>query len=45
MERIDLEEIEKFVEFLKYDSTKPIVGERIKRSEGLILKFLIIFIN
>ena len=30
------EEIEKFVEFLKYDNTKPIVGERIKRSEGFI---------
>jgi len=32
------EEIAKFVEFLKYDSSKPIVGERIKRSEGLIFK-------
>ena len=32
------EEISKFVEFLKYDSSKPIVGERIKRSEGLIFK-------
>jgi len=32
------EEIIKFVEFLKYDDTKPIVGERIKRSEGLIFK-------
>ena len=30
------EEIEKFIEFLKFDNTKPIVGERIKRSEGLI---------
>tara|TARA_B100000029_G_scaffold466203_1_gene501501 strand:+ start:268 stop:1137 length:870 start_codon:yes stop_codon:yes gene_type:complete len=32
------EEISKFVEFLKYDNTKPIVGERIKRSEGIIFK-------
>ena len=32
------QEISKFVEFLKYDNTKPIVGERIKRSEGLIFK-------
>ena len=30
------EEIAKFLEFLKYDNTKPIVGERIKRSEGFI---------
>ena len=28
------QEISKFVEFFKYDDTKPIVGERIKRSEG-----------
>ena len=32
------EEIVKFTEFFKYDSIKPIVGERIKRSEGLIFK-------
>ena len=32
------EEIGKFIDFLKYDSTKPIVGERIKRSEGVIFK-------
>ncbi len=32
------EEISKFLEFLKYDDSKPIVGERIKRSEGLIFK-------
>ena len=32
------QEISKFVEFFKYDDTKPIVGERIKRSEGLIFK-------
>jgi len=32
------EEISKFVEFLKYDNTKPIVGERVKRSEGIIFK-------
>ena len=32
------EEISKFIEFLKYDNLKPIVGERIKRSEGLIFK-------
>ena len=32
------EEISKFVEFLKYDNTKPVVGERIKRSEGIIFK-------
>ena len=33
------EEIGKFIDFLKYDSKKPIVGERIKRSEGAIFKF------
>ena len=32
------EEIGKFIDFLKYESTKPIVGERIKRSEGAIFK-------
>ena len=32
------EEIKKFVEFLKYDNSKPIVGERIKRSEGILFK-------
>ena len=32
------EEIAKFIEFLKYDQIKPIVGERVKRSEGLIFK-------
>ena len=32
------EEIQKFVEFIKYENSKPIVGERIKRSEGLIFK-------
>ena len=33
------EEIIKFVEFLKYDFSKPIVGERIKRSESIFFKF------
>jgi len=32
------EEILKFSEFLNYDNSKPIVGERIKRSEGSIFK-------
>ena len=32
------EEIKKFIEFLKYDNSKPIVGERIKRSEGILFK-------
>ena len=32
------EEILKFIEFLKYDQIKPVVGERIKRSEGTIFK-------
>ena len=32
------EEIVKFVEFLKYNNKKPVVGERIKRSEGIIFK-------
>ena len=27
------EEIKKFIEFIEYDSLKPIVGERIKRSK------------
>ena len=33
------EEIKNFVEYLKYTSDKPIVGERVKRSEGLFFKF------
>ena len=33
------EEIKNFVEYLKYSSDKPIVGERVKRSESLIFKF------
>tara|TARA_Y100000817_G_C16823272_1_gene529936 strand:- start:311 stop:1180 length:870 start_codon:yes stop_codon:yes gene_type:complete len=32
------DEILKFIEFLKYDNSKPIVGERIQRSENLIFK-------
>ena len=32
------EEISKFLEFLNYDNTKPIVGERIKRSEAFVFK-------
>ncbi len=32
------EEILKFIEFLKHEPNKPIVGERIKRSEGIIFK-------
>ena len=33
------EEIKNFVEYLKYTSDKPIVGERVKRSEGLFFRF------
>ena len=33
------EEIKNFVEYLNYSSDKPIVGERIKRSESLLFKF------
>ena len=33
------EEIKNFVEYLNYASDKPIVGERVKRSESLIFKF------
>ena len=33
------EEIKNFVEYLNYSSDKPIVGERIKRSESLFFKF------
>ena len=33
------EEIKSFVEYLNYASDKPIVGERIKRSENLFFKF------
>jgi len=33
------EEIKKFMDNLNYDPDKPIVGERIKRSEGIIFKF------
>jgi len=32
-------EIKNFVEYLKYTSDKPIVGERVKRSESLLFKF------
>ena len=32
------EEIKKFIEFIKYDSSRPIVGERIKRSEGIMFR-------
>ena len=32
------EEIKSFVEYLNYTSDKPIVGERVKRSEGLLFK-------
>ena len=33
------EEIKSFVEYLNYASDKPIVGERVKRSESLFFKF------
>jgi len=33
------EEIKSFVEYLNYTSDKPIVGERVKRSESLLFKF------
>ena len=33
------EEIKNFVEYFNYASDKPIVGERVKRSESLIFKF------
>ena len=33
------EEIKNFVEYIKYTSDKPIVGERVKRSENLLFKF------
>ena len=33
------EEIKNFVEYLKYTSDKPIVGERVKRSESFFFKF------
>ena len=33
------EEIKNFVEYLNYASDKPIVGERVKRSESLLFKF------
>ena len=33
------EEIKSFIEYLKYASDKPIVGERVKRSESLFFKF------
>ena len=37
------EEIKKFVDNLNYNSDKPIVGERIKRSEGIFFKFCYFF--
>ena len=33
------EEIKNFIDYLNYTSDKPIVGERVKRSEGLFFKF------
>jgi len=33
------EELKNFVEYLSYTSNKPIVGERVKRSESLFFKF------
>ena len=33
------EEIKNFVDYIRYTSDKPIVGERVKRSEGLFFKF------
>tara|TARA_B100000579_G_scaffold139579_1_gene113455 strand:- start:100 stop:777 length:678 start_codon:yes stop_codon:yes gene_type:complete len=33
------EEIKNFVEYINYTSDKPIVGERVKRSESLFFKF------
>jgi hypothetical protein len=33
------EEIKNFVDYLKYTSDKPVVGERVKRSESLFFKF------
>jgi len=33
------EEIKNFIEYLNYASDKPIVGERVKRSENLFFKF------
>ena len=32
------EEIKSFLEYIKYEDGKPIVGERVKRSEGIIFK-------
>ena len=33
------EEIKNFIDYIRYTSDKPIVGERVKRSEGLFFKF------
>ena len=33
------EEIKNFIEYLNYSSDKPIVGERVKRTEGIFFKF------
>ncbi len=33
------EEIKNFIEYLRYSPDKPIVGERLKRSESLLFKF------
>ena len=35
------EEIKQFIESLNYYKDKPIVGERIKRSEGIFFKLVI----
>ena len=39
------EEIKNFIEHLNYSPDKPIVGERIKRAEGVFFKFATAFIN
>ncbi len=37
------EEIKQFIDNLNYHSNKPIVGERVKRSEGIFFKFCYFF--
>ena len=39
------EEIKEFINYIKNSNGEPIVGERVKRSENLILKFVIIYTN
>ena len=45
MEKIDLKKLKILYNLLNNQNDQTIVGERVKRSESLFLKFVINFIN